>query len=830
MPKLVILKFDGGNFQKGFNVTLRIGDEDKPLSTEISGKLPPNPLISENYQRWQSDFLDLDKCQRGRRGDSRIIDPHQIVAQCQQSAKDFINNFKNWLNSPDKALQNLREKLCQQLGDPKQPIRIIIQTDDPWLKKFPWHEWDLFADTYTQAEVALCPTEYEKPNAVQTTDKTAVSILAILGNSEGINIKSDRQSLEKLGSNGAAPTFLVEPKRTEVSDSLWDQNWDILFFAGHSSSQDEKGRIFINRTDSLTIEELKFGLRKAINHGLQLAILNSCDGLKLAEDLADLNIPQVIVMREPVPDRVAQDFLQFFLKAFTGGESLYVAVRHARERLHENGLDDEFPGASWLPVIYQNPTVIPPSWNQLKTPEPEIPKSGNGFRGDNPPKLVTSHQLSRGQEVDIDGSDENEGIMSKLSNVQFLLTHFVPGLIAGVAGLSLAVVLFVYKDILAKDIFPQITQIQATIIIFSIIGLTFFIAIIGIYAWLATKKDIQFKYVIVFMILILTILAFISAGVYIFIPNGELGKEETVDNGENHSLEPEPPSLFYLKAIEALNNDNKSIALDYVNRGLKKIPKNAPEHTSLLALKIKLLLLIGGSDNRTVAKNVADENYGYSSALDGWINCLRKENLFSSIITTETELDQKCLFSNHEVNKNKSFKSSLDDILTSSDWFEERNTISTKHYRKVIPFHTGWIFIGYYSLRKKVFVEGSFAVVAFSPTSEERGAIVPKIGDILEVKKPRQVIIVNYKREGLKNKFSPPVVSHPVSTIRLQTNDETGVILKDKTLVIVRDVEIANYSDRAFAIWCRVAECDYYTDSCKKAYIETKGTGIMLSH
>jgi hypothetical protein len=267
-------------------------------------------------------------------------------------------------------LQNLREKLCQQLGNPKEPIRVIIQTDDPLLKKLPWHEMDLFANTYTQAEVALCPTEYEKPSVEQTTDKTSVRILAILGNSEGIDVKSDEKLLKKLEPKGANIKFLSEPKRTEISDSLWEQNWDILFFAGHSSSQEDKGRIFINRTESLTIAELKFGLKKAIDYGLQLVILNSCDGLKLAEDLADLNIPQVIVMREPVPDRVAQTFLKFFLSAFTGGESLYVAVRHARERLHENGLDDEFPGASWLPIIYQNPTVIPPSWDQLKMPEP----------------------------------------------------------------------------------------------------------------------------------------------------------------------------------------------------------------------------------------------------------------------------------------------------------------------------------------------------------------------------------------------------------------------------------------------------------------------------
>ena len=143
------------------------------------------------------------------------------------------------------------------------------------------------------------------------------------------------------------------------------------------------------------------------------------------------------------------------------------------------------------------------------------------------------------------------------------------------------------------------------------------------------------------MILILTILAFISAAVYVFIPNGELGKDKTALNEKNHPLE--PPNDWYLKAIEALENGNKENALAYINKVLNKVPKNAPKQvTSLLALKIKVLLLIGGSDNQAKAENVANQNDGSSSALDGWINCLRKENFFSSIITTETELEVKC--------------------------------------------------------------------------------------------------------------------------------------------------------------------------------------------
>ena len=113
----------------------------------------------------------------------------------------------------------------------------------------------------------------------------------------------------------------------------------------------------------LTIKELKYALTKAIERGLQLAIFNSCDGLGLARELADLHIPQMIVMKEPVPDKVAQEFLKYFLTAFSGGESLYTAVRKARERLE--GLEDEFPYATWLPVLFQNSAEIGMSWRKL---------------------------------------------------------------------------------------------------------------------------------------------------------------------------------------------------------------------------------------------------------------------------------------------------------------------------------------------------------------------------------------------------------------------------------------------------------------------------------
>jgi len=76
--------------------------------------------------------------------------------------------------------------------------------------------------------------QFDRP-ANKPQNKTKAKILAILGNSEGIDLQKDRQALEKL--TGTETTFLSEPTRPEISDELWEQNWDILFFSGHSTSQ-----------------------------------------------------------------------------------------------------------------------------------------------------------------------------------------------------------------------------------------------------------------------------------------------------------------------------------------------------------------------------------------------------------------------------------------------------------------------------------------------------------------------------------------------------------------------------------------------------------------
>ncbi|MBD2195809.1 MULTISPECIES: CHASE2 domain-containing protein [Calothrix] len=362
MNKLVVFSFLSGDLHQGFSaVTAQVWDSNRQYPMKLTGTLPPAPELSELYHRWQLLYEALHQ----RLGSRLRIKIHAqdvtniSVSEFGEVCQQLKNSINRWLNS--EPFQNIVQQL-RTLLNRNDTIRVIFETNIPLLQRLPWHLWNFF-DDYRQAEVALSSHEYEPPHNEKRKPIGKVKILAILGNSEGIDIDKDRTLLKGLQS--AEIEFLVEPTRRQVDRYLWNQDWDILFFAGHSSSQadEDTGKIYLNQTESLTIPQLKNALQNAIARGLQLAIFNSCDSTGLARDLADLNIPQMIVMREPVPDLVAQEFLKNFLVAFAGDKLFYTAVREARERLQ--GWENDFPCASWLPVICQNPTTVPITWSEL---------------------------------------------------------------------------------------------------------------------------------------------------------------------------------------------------------------------------------------------------------------------------------------------------------------------------------------------------------------------------------------------------------------------------------------------------------------------------------
>ncbi len=382
MSQRVVLNLGKGSFEDGCTtVTAQFWAEEFLPPTQCVGSLPPAPALGQTYEQWRKLYDALYAHMNWRSlGEPESISAaieietsditHISVPEFQQLCQTLSRQLNGWLDA--EPFREIDRRLRTQLM-PSEEIRVIITAENRQLLRLPWCVWTLF-DDYPRAEPALSLPDYQRSLKLPaTTRANDVHILAILGDRHGIDVTHDQRSLEQLPN--ATLNLLVEPDLKTLNAHLWESGYDILFFGGHSSSQ-EHGRLQINHTDSLTLDQLRYGLKRAIANGLKLAIFNSCDGLGLAWDLADLHIPQVIVMREPVPDRVAQEFLKHFLTAFSGGQSLYLAVREAREKLQT--LETQFPCATWLPTICQNPAEPPPAWQdwcQVITPTVADPTS-----------------------------------------------------------------------------------------------------------------------------------------------------------------------------------------------------------------------------------------------------------------------------------------------------------------------------------------------------------------------------------------------------------------------------------------------------------------------
>ncbi|WP_295620872.1 CHASE2 domain-containing protein [Chamaesiphon sp. GL140_3_metabinner_50] len=362
MERLLVLNLGNGNSHSGLpSIIVQLWAEGRSQPMQIAGSLPAMPELDRLMQQWQTLYFALYAHLGWRRSNCSFefdIDEADVThiseAEFESVCQELQVCLNRWLNSD--GFGQIQRRIRTYLS-PDDRIRIAISAQDASVLQLPWHLWQLLED-YPTAEIALSPAEYDRsPSAPPQIKPERVSILAILGNSQGIDVEYDRRILSQLPQ--AEIHWLIEPSSEQLQSQLWEGRWDVLFFAGHSSSQG-RGCMQINATETLTIDRLKYGLKRAIANGLKLAIFNSCDGLGLAWDLADLRIPQTIVMRQPVPDRVAQAFLTTFLQTFAAGRSLYYSVREAREKLQL--LESEFPCATWLPVICQNPAEPAAVW------------------------------------------------------------------------------------------------------------------------------------------------------------------------------------------------------------------------------------------------------------------------------------------------------------------------------------------------------------------------------------------------------------------------------------------------------------------------------------
>ncbi|NES07574.1 MAG: NACHT domain-containing protein [Okeania sp. SIO2F4] len=355
---------------------------------QLDTQIPGSSEIPNNYQQWQTEYKNIINSSRPRGRFKKVQATSVSTSRCNQNIDTLRDSLNHWLNPVNRPLE-----LAIELH-PDDEINVVLQTQnissESLLPKLPWHWWNLFSqDNFSDVALSFSNSEqvnFMSPEAEPVLPRPKrVKILCVLGDTKGIKVEADRRLLRKIP--GAYCVFLRQPTRSEFFNFMEKERWDILFFSGHSNTDNNTGYLKLNQQETLDIQEIREIIQTAIDQyqGMKLAIFNSCDGLGLARKLADLDIAQIIVWREPVPDEVAQEFVKSFLEFFTGqrtesktgenlqeteGLSLYRSVYKARleiQKYIENPeRNTQIPKISWLPVIHHNLAKESITWQQLR--------------------------------------------------------------------------------------------------------------------------------------------------------------------------------------------------------------------------------------------------------------------------------------------------------------------------------------------------------------------------------------------------------------------------------------------------------------------------------
>ncbi len=315
--------------------------------------------VFQCYDVWKDDYLKYYRSFRARgvvSGTGQL--PTDLRAMLVKADKALLEAFKIWLAQAE--LMPIRVELMKAARLGITDLLIICETSD--FDRLPWETWAESPEFSRGLRISRIPTRIGSPVGTKVT-RSKLRILVILGDETGLNFTAERSALKKLQRNafvdfvgwqGGQDVTLRSRIRAALVD---EQGWDLLIFAGHSNETAlTGGELGIAPRESLMLSEIEKDLKVAIDRGLQFAIFNSCNGLSIAQKLIDAGLSQVIIMREPIHNRVAQTFLLDFLQQFITGLDVHAAMRLATQAL-EDDPNLDCPASQWVPSLFRHPAA-----------------------------------------------------------------------------------------------------------------------------------------------------------------------------------------------------------------------------------------------------------------------------------------------------------------------------------------------------------------------------------------------------------------------------------------------------------------------------------------
>jgi hypothetical protein len=329
----------------------------------------PELLISK-YEEWRNAYLNSYRnLQRGRLINSTSINlpADYLHTRLVKAEVAMLSEFHKWLRNAD--LFEMRTEIASATKALSEQeyigVDVFVSCNSPTLMRLPWEVWEIGEGALEEA-IRIVRTSSHIRHELAQHRKGKARILVIVGYDEKIDFQEDKQDVRRV-LNGVAEVEFVgwQPGqdqvnlKTDICDAITNQKgWDVLFFAGHSNESPLMGgELGIAPGVSLSIHEIEKPLIQAKKHGLQFAIFNSCSGLDIAESLIKIGLSQVAVMREPIHNQVAREFLVRFLEVLAEYRDVHDAVRSACQHLKLEKYCT-YPSGYLIPSVFCHPDAV----------------------------------------------------------------------------------------------------------------------------------------------------------------------------------------------------------------------------------------------------------------------------------------------------------------------------------------------------------------------------------------------------------------------------------------------------------------------------------------
>jgi TRAP-type mannitol/chloroaromatic compound transport system substrate-binding protein len=317
-------------------------------SLQASFTLHPPPELQRLHQAWLARFLQHHHLLL--HGAEAVV-PDSVV---DDYGLRLNRALRQWFNG--EAWAPLHRALRRHPG---APLRLRLESSLRAMEQWPWEELPL-----DRALWRLPPKDPALPTATQRQRRPR--LLLVVGREGELKLDREIQTLEGLAQRGRILLLALRGDQStpaRLRERLAEApGWDALIFLGHSSADPEAGgSLQLGDGRWISGTSLETSLRQAVDHGLQLVMLNSCSGVDLAHCCLAAGVAWVQCFREPVPTDAAAHAFTTLLRAMEAGKPFASALEEASHALRRGS----WTGAQALLSAYCHPEARP-----FQLPEP----------------------------------------------------------------------------------------------------------------------------------------------------------------------------------------------------------------------------------------------------------------------------------------------------------------------------------------------------------------------------------------------------------------------------------------------------------------------------